>query len=363
MMKMTDHKRIDAFQGFRGYAIILIFFSHCNFSTNSYGMNSTIWLGGLGVSLFIMLSGYLVAYNTGDSNQIIPIKTIKKRLIRFYPLHLITFLIALPFSIKAFIRESILYSLFRLGLNIFLIHSWIPSSSIYFSFNAVSWYLSLTLFFLMMSSLTKKFLKKFSVSLLPVVLIIIFLFELVLCYLVKDISFAHWLVYICPAIRYFDYFAGGALCEYVRTHKNKISKISFPIFNVSVISMLIIFIISVDSNSEFFSTAFWFMPSAMMIMAVSSGEKRIELIDKVFSNKIIIFIGDISFEFFLFHQLVLRYLSYVIGHFPIYSLGQKILIPILSFAVTIILSFVWHKYFNLDKVREIICQKKRKVAN
>ena len=117
---MTEKKRINAFQGLRGYAIILIFLSHCTFATNSFGHSTTNWLGVLGVSLFIMLSGYLLVYQDHESNQIIPIDTLKRRLKRFYPLHIVTLLIALPFSISIFVDQFVKQS-GKLILNITLL--------------------------------------------------------------------------------------------------------------------------------------------------------------------------------------------------------------------------------------------------
>ena len=207
---MTEKKRINAFQGLRGYAIILIFLSHCTFATNSFGHSTTNWLGVLGVSLFIMLSGYLLVYQDHESNQIIPIDTLKRRLKRFYPLHIVTLLIALPFSISIFVDQFVKQS-GKLILNITLLQAWFPSSSVYFSFNAVSWYLSLTVFFIVGSTITLKKIKKIPKRIIPAVVILICLFELIWCSLVKNMSIAHWLISILPIIRYFDYFAGGTL--------------------------------------------------------------------------------------------------------------------------------------------------------
>ena len=57
-----QREKIESFQGLRGLAILLIMISHCIFLKNAMGQNSLSHLGGFGVELFIMLSGFLTCY-------------------------------------------------------------------------------------------------------------------------------------------------------------------------------------------------------------------------------------------------------------------------------------------------------------
>ena len=56
---LQNNEWISTFQGLRGIAILLIFISHCRFSNNRFDQNATSWFGAAGVSLFLILSGYL----------------------------------------------------------------------------------------------------------------------------------------------------------------------------------------------------------------------------------------------------------------------------------------------------------------
>ena len=96
-------------QGLRGYAICMIFISHCNLMLNVDGRNVTDYLGALGVSVFIMLSGYLSVLNY-RVNENSDIKSyFKRKFLKFYPLHIITLLVALPLAQRSYLVLRGLY--------------------------------------------------------------------------------------------------------------------------------------------------------------------------------------------------------------------------------------------------------------
>lgn len=82
-------------------------------------------------------------------------KTIKKS----YPLHFLTFLLAIPFSIQELIKPNVNVWIASF-LNLILVQSWIPKTSVYFSNNAVSWYLSVYLFLMLLSPFVVRYLKQ-----------------------------------------------------------------------------------------------------------------------------------------------------------------------------------------------------------
>lgn len=142
--RMTN--KIESFQALRAIAIFMIFLSHCNSLWIADGVNKLDCLGAPGVSLFIILSGFLTAYSYDWSSKAVPLKNrLKKKINKFYILHVGTLIIAIPFTISLLEENSALWSEAFLA-NVSLIQAFIPLKQIYFSFNAVSWYLSLTFF-------------------------------------------------------------------------------------------------------------------------------------------------------------------------------------------------------------------------
>lgn len=118
--------------------ILVIFFHH---ALPSYPGG-----GDMGVACFFVLSGFCYALGYGRKVKAADFDYrvfLKSRLAKFYPLHWITMLIAIPVSLDAgqgWKNGAIL------GVNALLMQSWFPLSSVYYSFNGVSWFLSDMLF-------------------------------------------------------------------------------------------------------------------------------------------------------------------------------------------------------------------------
>ena len=136
---MGEKKRtINSLQGLRGIAILLIFASHYPFLRNANGGNALAWAGALGVELFVLLSGYLFALQNDLIIPKVSTQYIKKKIGKFYPLHLLTLICAIPFSIDLLFIQKHINTWLKLGLNALLMQSWVPIYGVYFSFNAVS---------------------------------------------------------------------------------------------------------------------------------------------------------------------------------------------------------------------------------
>ena len=108
--------------------ILVIFFHH---ALPSYPGG-----GDMGVACFFVLSGFCYALGYGSkvtSAQFNYRSFVKSRLVKFYPLHWITLLLAIPISIYAALGWK---NILVLGANALLVQSWIPLSTVYYSFGA-----------------------------------------------------------------------------------------------------------------------------------------------------------------------------------------------------------------------------------
>lgn len=222
--------RLQSLQAIRGVALLYIFLSHVEL----------IATGPIGVSLFLVLSGFCMTYAYLDR----PEKTPKLSLVnnlkfawgkvkKLYLLHLVTllFVALIVFGgliLQKGLEEEMAEQAWYFVGNSLLLQSWIPWRDGYFSFNAVSWYLSTMVFsyflfpwvFQAIQSKDKKRIARlagFTIGLMVVVAIILGIGRDNWGW-TRDII--KWVVYICPLYRAGDFILGLVAGYFFVTIKN-----------------------------------------------------------------------------------------------------------------------------------------------
>ncbi|MCS0496421.1 acyltransferase [Ancylobacter sp. MQZ15Z-1] len=100
-----------------------------------------------GVMLFFVLSGFILTYVYAEVEGADELKRFYlARFARVWPLHLATFLAAVVFAVNASFPSHAVTATVS-ALNLALLQSWVPTASVAYSFNSVSWSLSNELFF------------------------------------------------------------------------------------------------------------------------------------------------------------------------------------------------------------------------
>ena len=90
---------------------------------------------------------------------------------------------------------------------------------------------------------------------------------------------------------------------------------------------------------EPFSSALWIIPSALIIPVVT--EKNLPTL------KPLIRIGNISFELFLIHQFVIRYLSVVFNYIGFSdTIGRSVVLAVIVLATSIIATILYRRIQN-----------------
>lgn len=141
---------LDSLTAVRGPAALLVFGYHVVHGTQWANWIPGARLGYVGVSLFFILSGFVLAWsynkNAGAKNFYL------RRFARVYPLHFFFYCVALLGLLLFGVSNSAgdLNPLSAL-LNLVLLQAWVPSWEVIFSNNVVSWSLSCEAFFYLMT--------------------------------------------------------------------------------------------------------------------------------------------------------------------------------------------------------------------
>ncbi len=337
-------KRIQALQALRALAFLMVFVSHCSFIKGVSGGALLDYAGAAGVSIFLVLTGFLWYVNGHDRSLPIGGKGSFERVLskarRFYPLHLATLLAALPFLALFVIKGgSVLTAFVELAFNVTLLQSWVPVKEIYFSLNGVSWYLSTYLFLALVAPyvVTAVGRSRWLETPLSAVMacVVLFAAECMWSLLAFAVPASHWLVYVFPPARVFELIAGAVVGRlYVEHHNEPVfCKISLGggVLAAMVEIVLIWYTTFLPEGTHtFFLSAAWLIPSCLLVCSFAVLEES--PIGALFRLTPVITFGGLGLELFMVHQLVIRYWT---------ALDLSVLLPALvSFVCCLALSVV-----------------------
>ena len=258
--------------------------------------------GVIGVSIFVQASGFCVACNAlrGKKENISPINYTLMKLKRFYPYHIVCFLLVAALRIYMHMPIDIRAAI----VNLLLLQSWVPDATYYFSYNGVSWYLSvLVLFWLatpFLKQLVQSYGKKkkvwfFSYGGAFVALAVINIFA-------AKTVLAKWILYIFPLTRLIEYAMGvcaGAL--YAQAQKK------IPLFiRIIWICLYAVTVLAYRFLPMNYTYCFlYIVPTTCLLLAAAQlTEKELPRFLQLCSQHLM--------DVFLLHQMVFQYLKYLL---------------------------------------------------
>jgi len=293
--------QLDSLRGLATIGIIILHLRHFGVMP-LYALLKPLYIGGYHlVSLFFIISGFLLTHKYLKKNTGTVAHNIKDRLIRLYPLHFITLMAVLVGQYILFYRleqpwfEYTFNNAKHFFLNLFLINQIGLQDG--FSFNGPAWFLSCLLFaniiFFLLIAKKKHILALIIVSCLASIVLLMFL-ETFLSAAAFDRIF-----YLLLAL--IEFFAGALL--YYAYHSVKqikswfaSSKISVPIVLLSVVLTSMIMLRGYIAGLHWL-TYLALIPlfSIMIIASISSPALR-------FLNwSRLVYLGKISFSAYILH--------------------------------------------------------------
>ena len=363
-------KKSESIQALRCIAFFCIFLFH----------GGLIWgnFGGFAVSVFIVLSGFLMTISYFDRDISFGIKdcilfSIKKLKV-LYPLHIITMimilfgLVIIAFKNGAmswdYGKELLLYS----ALNIFLVQTFVPIININVSLNGVAWYLSVCmivyfLFPLMLGTIRNYKSKKDAI----IRLVITYLFMVALSVITANVkgpdgNFHTWITYCFPFFRALDFYIGcnlGYIYLYSNEKEKEGNNILYSLFEIACFAILPVLVWWSQKSHElliakaFTSTTVIFLPLSVMVVYLFAVKKGI--ISKLASNKLFVFLGDMSPYMFLIHFVGIYYVNSLISVLGI--MLNKYIMCLLYFIFTLLGAVIYSKILTIFKSKKKMSDK------
>ena len=279
-------KKLQSLQGLRALATIGIFLFHSGFLLE----------GTFPVTLFFMLSGFMMFYTKHDMENYDSFGSwlrlyVWKKIKQFYPLHLVTFLIACIVG-RVWLKplES---TIIGAVLNLLLINSFVPEYALVF--NAVSWFLGITIFLYVISFFLLKQAKrtintKKHIAITLLIIIAINLYH-------RFINSLY--LYTNPIYRVLDFWLGILVAKLYIESDSEIKNITGAEYGLVIVFIAQYFVgLLIKPNPGYYSILF---ALSLYVFAIGKGK-----ISKALSSQPLDRIAGVSFEFYMFHELALR---------------------------------------------------------
>lgn len=336
-LKNLSCKYIKEIDSLRFLFMLMIFIHHVDFS---YGG------GCVGTVAFFVISGFCMALGYGErlSNSSIDYKSyLKKRVVKLFPMHWLAFLLVwgISYHFRFHFGPKFLGTWF---LNASLLQSWVPLREVYFSYNSPSWFISDILFLTILFPFIYRFLYGLTWKRR-----LLFLGVCLTGYCIVWFSLPHGLrhywLYIFPCSRLLDYMLGilsaMAFLSIRQSNNEVFEKVQKPVILDVIIWLFAVGVVLqsmfIPSGYKLYAAIYW--PCIIVLLVAVSLRSTVNydsVASKVLNNKILLFLGKISFAFYLLHIPVMM----AFNHLSRYSgpNSKSIEEGILEFVCTLLLS-------------------------
>lgn len=352
LLKPNNTNRSEQLQFLRFIGFLLIFIWHMDpyIPFKFPGTNGA----ACAVEFFILLSGFVSGFSSYGQDIEFSVKNTVSYMIhklkKTYPLYLAVTLFSvtmtqLPAYIAKGAYSDMRYVIKQLGKHLLLIQSWFPRG--YFEFSRVGWFLSTIMFLYLLNIPFRAVAGKIKKSAHPdlgfgLVALGAIIVTVIYCYVLRGTNM-EFTEYVLPVARTGEYICGMAAGYLVYDFRQKLTDrgISGIVYGVAEILILIIWIAAMymPIKAWTYRIVHWMIPNLLLISVFALG---LGFVSRLFKNRILVFLGDISFECFLLHRMVIDTYTFNTGLESTNVVGDCFAI-VFCLMVTITTATVIHK--------------------
>lgn len=355
---------IDSIAALRFFGMIVVMLHHINFllGWRLEGLNFIL-------SYFFVSSGFAVYLGSRRFSQVREAgQYLWSRLSRIYPVYFFMFFISIYLVYLEVGRLNGPAAL----MNLLLIQSWSRSPDVYFSFNAVSWFVSTLLFsYLVFAVIMFKPHRLFYVALFIALISVILTTAFIEHQENPSSDYIYSWYYIFPPNRVLSFLSGaGAAIVFARYYaplRSRLGMVTATMLEVIALVLVLDRIIFRNTIDFIASWVFFLMPclphtgyfllddyicSALIIniLLITFGLEK-GLLSRLLSTRIFVFLGGLSFSIFMSHQLVFRFVSFgrefFIRHYGVTAMAVG------ACVITIPVAYLIHRYIEVPGSRKL----------
>lgn len=291
--------RLDSLTGLRAVAAFAVFVGHAMARVEGDPARILSYVtsqGGMGVTFFFILSGFVLTWSHRAGDAALPFY--RRRFARIYPAYFVALLAGV---VVTYLSKGMHDSLGPLLASAALVQSWVPDSSYYFAINGVNWSLSCEAFFYLIFPLVIPWLfgirdrnRRFlQVALLAGIIVADSIGA------AMEVHTGSWLIGHLPLVRSLEFVLGCTVA--IDVMRGQWRRVSFPVAAWATLAIVLLAGLWV---TPFTNTLIPTIPFLAMI--ASAANQDLASTKGFFATRPMVWLGEISFCFYLVHQLVIR---------------------------------------------------------
>lgn len=345
--------RLPTLTGARFIAAVFVFVFHSllqGFFANrglSNDLESVFWMGGwTAVTFFFVLSGFVLTWAMRSTDTVRGFY--RRRVLKILPNHLITAVVALLLLVFVTSRTVVGAGIPKpstVVMNLLLVQSWSPDWAVRVSLDPPAWslsceaafYVAFPLLFLLVRRIRPERLWAWAgaVAVVAVIVVPVAAAQLPHDSVIQGLGLSFpqfWFVLQFPPVRALEFVLGMLLARIVMTRRR------LPItFGGAVAVTVAAYAVAPLFPAVFRSNAVMIAPLGLLVAASAVADVRQQR--SWLASKLMVKLGDITFAFYLWHQLVLMYGGYWLGNRS-FSTPVAIGVEVLLFAVALGLAYL-----------------------
>ncbi|MER6137020.1 acyltransferase [Streptomyces sp. NPDC001815] len=358
--KRAQISRLPSLTGLRFLAALSVFVYHASIPIPSLRLLADDrtefqlfrWFdpaGGLGVSFFFVLSGFVLTWSARDKDTTTGFW--RRRFVKVYPNYVIAWVLAMVLFASDFTSTRVALT------NLFMVQVWTPEYYTNFSVDPPSWslgveavfYLSFPLLLALSRRIDPRHLKYWITGAIAAVwatpaLAYAAFPKTPLVPSGQDLpATAYWFNYVLPPVRMVDFALGILVALAVKHGRWR---------NIGMIPSFVLlaggYWLTYHVPALYGQRATMIIPIVLLIAAAATAD--IEGRFTLFRNRTMIWLGEISFAFYLLHYIVLAWLRKQLGT-EMYSNTVGISLLVGAAAGTVVLSWLLHRLVEVPLVR------------
>lgn len=308
-------KWFNGLQVLRGLLFIMVFVSHSGHFIKVFGN-----LGGMGVSAFFVLSGFLLQYKTNESSKLgggnASFHNVIHFVKKFYPLYFVFLLIAVLINSGSSTKLDFIKCLF-------LIQSYFGNAKTALAFNWPTWFMSSAMICYFFSPFIGRVIKLIKCNIKLLIGLMAFCIALIILWnyqwrsVPEPYGKGYYYVYIFPLARLLDFIIGSVLGEIYKSYGNWINDNCFANKHDYIEVLVFLAFLGMQIYNKFapkimIYTVLW-LPISLGLIWIFANEKGF-ISRYLCKSQVLLWLGSISFELYICHRMVLLFFQKYVGN-------------------------------------------------